>query len=172
MGYLAKLHGYVPLVLDGRELLQTTMYHTLTESWHGWSRLMVNSLWITQGPGLGSVALLGRTAGMWLLWMTPWIIGIFGLLWGDQSLLMVGSLQLLAGLAATRIARGRWFAAVRDMLTMPVSIVLLTAAVGWALVCAWRSGGTVWKGRVVRSNHRLPPWKPQAVRTRDQPITS
>jgi cellulose synthase/poly-beta-1,6-N-acetylglucosamine synthase-like glycosyltransferase len=164
MGYLAKLHGYVPLVIDGRDLLQTTMYYTLVESWRGWSRLMVNSMWITQGPVFGSIALLGRTLAMWLLWMTPWIVGGLGVLRGDHSLLLVGSLQLLACLAAIRVARGRWLAAVRDMLTMPVSVLLLTAVVGWTLIRAWRSGGTVWKGRVTRADHRLPPWNPQELR--------
>jgi chlorobactene glucosyltransferase len=166
MGYLAKLHGYVPLVLDGRDVLQATMYCTLAESWRGWSRLLVTSLWITHGPGLGSVALLGFTAGMWLLWMTPWILGGLGLVWGHGNLLVVSSLQFLAGLIAICITRERWCATLRDILVMPVSVLLFTTAVGWILARVWNRGGMIWKGRVVNINHRLPPWNPQELRLR------
>jgi chlorobactene glucosyltransferase len=33
---------------------------------------------------------------------------------------------------------------------------------------AWRRGGTVWKGRVVPTAERLPPWQPQPPRPRSQ----
>ena len=58
LGYLAKLQGWMPLLIDGHDSLVTRMYQNLGEAFHGWSRSLVNGIWTALGRGLGSIALL------------------------------------------------------------------------------------------------------------------
>jgi chlorobactene glucosyltransferase len=169
LGYLAKLQGWLPLLLDGRDSLETTMYRNLAEAFQGWSRSLVNGVWSAFGRGLGSAALLAALAVMWFLWVTPWLSLLQGVTAGDGAAFAVGSLEVLAGLMILRLHSGRWPAAVRNTCAMPVACLLFIVMAGAGLVGAWRRGGTVWKGRVVRTVQRLPPWQPQPPRPRSQP---
>jgi hypothetical protein len=168
LGYLAKLQGWMPLLIDGRDSLITTMYRTLAEAFHGWSRSLVNGSWTALGRGLGSVALLGVMASMWLLWMAPWISLVRGWLAGDGAALVVGGLHVSAGWTVLRLQSGQWRVALGETLAMPASCLLFVAMGSVGLVRACWRGGTVWKGRVVRTAQRLPPWQPQPPRGRDQ----
>jgi chlorobactene glucosyltransferase len=155
LGYLTKLSGFIPLVIDGGD------------RWRGWSRSMINNMWTVLGPSRGSVLLILLTVIMGLFWVVPWVLGIYGMVWGDRSALTVGSLQIFAGLAVLYIAGGRWLSAVRDAIVMPLSVILLTAMVWGGLAQAWHRGGMMWKGRIMRIRHCLPPWNPQELRIRD-----
>jgi chlorobactene glucosyltransferase len=168
LGYLAKLQGWLPLLLDGRDGLETTMYRNLTEAFRGWGRSLVNGVWSAFGRGLGSAALLGALAAMWFLWVTPWLSLLRGLATWDGVALAVGSLEVLAGLVVLRLHSGRWLSALRNTLAMPVACLLFLVTAGAGLVGAWRRGGTVWKGRVVPTAERLPPWQPHPPRPRSR----
>lgn len=164
LGYLAKLDGWMPLLIDGRGALHTTMYRSFREAFQGWSRSLVNGIWTALGPVLGTLILLALTAGLCLFWIDPWVRLAQGLESLNRTELIVSSLQITAGLTLLRTARARWLPALRDGLLMPFSFLLFTAMAGVGLCRAWIRGGTLWKGRVVRTTHRLPRWKPKAAR--------
>jgi len=166
LGYLAKLNGFLPLLINGRDGFQTTMYRNFADAFSGWSRSLVNGIWTAVGPGRGSAALVVLTVGLWLFWVTPWFFCLRSVARGDSVALVVGTLQLLAGLSVLRLKTGHWLSAVRDAISMPLSFMLFTAMVGMGLARAWYRHGTVWKGRVVRASERLPPWNPKAVHPR------
>jgi hypothetical protein len=96
-------------------------------------------------------------AGMWFLWVTHWIIVLRGLGTGDGVTLGVGGVQILAGLAVMRLQSGMWVFALREMIAMPAACVLFLAMAGMGLVAR----GAMWKGRVIPTAQRLPPWQPQ-----------
>lgn len=168
LGYLAKLHGYLPLLIDAGDALQTTMYRTLTEAWRGWSRSMINNMWTVLGPGRGSVLLMILPVIMGLFWVAPWVLGISGMVRGDGRALTVGILQICAGLAVLHLAGRRWLPAIRDTMLMPLSVVVLMVMVWGGLAQAWYHGGMVWKGRIIRTRQRLPRWAPQELHRRDE----
>ncbi len=168
LGYLAKLQGWLPLLLDGRDSLATTMYRDLAEAFHGWSRSLVNGIWSALGRGFGSAALIVAMAVMGFLWVTPWLTILRGLTAGDAVPLAAGSLEVLAGLIILRLHSGRWLIAVRNTCAMPAACILFMVMAGVGLMGAWQRGGTVWKGRVVRTAQRLPPWQPHPPRPRGQ----
>ena len=168
LGYLAKLQGWMALLLDGRDGLETTMYRTFSEAFQGWSRSLINGIWTALGRRLGSIALLAVMGGMWFLWVAPWIIVLRGLAAGDGVTVVVGSLQVLAGLAVMRLQSRTWGSALRDMIAMPAACVLFLATAGMGLARAWWRGGTVWKGRVIPTAQHLPPWQPQPPQARRQ----
>jgi glycosyltransferase involved in cell wall biosynthesis len=166
LGYLAKLQGWLPLLLNGRDSLDTTMYRNLPDAFRGWSRSLVNGSWSTFGRGLGSGVLLAVMVGMSWFWITPWLDLWRGLVAWDGVGLAVGGLEALACLTILRLQTGRWPDAARDMLAMPVACLLLVAMGGVGLVSAYWRGGTLWKGRVVQTAQRLPPWQPQPPQPR------
>jgi hypothetical protein len=94
------------------------------------------------------------------LWVAPWAVVLRGLVVGDSVALVVGGLQLLAGLTVLRLKSGRWWSAASATITMPASCLLFLAMGSVGLVQAWWRGGTIWKGRVVYTAQRLPPWQP------------
>lgn len=165
LGYLAKMDGWVPLLINGHGALDTTMYRDFRDAFQGWSRSLVNGAWTVLGPARGSAVLITVTAGLCLFWIAPWIGFLDSLLHFSATGLAVGSLQILAGVTIIRVARGRWLPAIGHSLVMPFSMVLFVAMAGEGLVRAWTHGGTVWKGRVVRTGQRLPPWRPRARKT-------
>ncbi len=165
LGYLAKLDGWMPLLIDGRGALQTTMYLDFADAFRGWSRSLVNGAWTALGPFLGSLALLVVTALLLLFWVGPWIGLVESLARTNGAGLLVSGLQILAGLTVLRIVRGRWLPAIGDAFVMPCSMAVFGAMTGVGLARAWRRGGTVWKGRVVRTTQRLPPWRPREPRS-------
>ena len=65
----------------------------------------------------------------------------------------------LAGFVIIRLYRPTWIQAAKDTLLLPVAFVLFSIIVVVGLVKGWWYGGTVWKGRVVRTQRGLPPWK-------------
>jgi chlorobactene glucosyltransferase len=165
LGYLAKLQGWMPLLLLAGEGLETTMYRSAREAFQGWSRSLVNAAWTALGKGLGTVALFGAMAGMVVLWLAPWVVIWRGSIEGDTIDVALGVLLLLAGLCLMRL-RGRWWWALRAAAAMPAACVLLVAVGCSGLVRAWAKGGTVWKGRVVQTSQTLPPWHPRPPRPR------
>jgi chlorobactene glucosyltransferase len=166
LGYLAKLQGWMPLLFDGRDGLETTMYRTFREAFQGWTRSLVNGSWSSLGRGWGSVMLLISLVGMWWLWVTPWLTMLRGLVAEDGIMLAVGGLEALAGLMILRLLRGEWLTAAKDLLAMPAACLLFATMGLVGLARAWWRGGTVWKGRVVQTAERLPPWQPQPPRAR------
>jgi chlorobactene glucosyltransferase len=160
LGYLAKLQGWMPLLIDGHDSLVTTMYRSLAEAFHGWSRSLVNGSWTALGRGLGSMALLAAIVVLWFLWVRPWVVVLRGLVGGDNVALALGGLQLLAGMTVLRLRSGRWWSAAGATIAMPASCLLFLAIGGGGLMRAWWRGGSVWKGRVVYTAQRLPPWQP------------
>lgn len=167
LGYFAKLQGWMPLLLMAGDGLETTMYRSAREAFHGWSRSLVNAAWTALGRTLGSVALLSALAGMSVLWFAPWFLVWRGLMERELMDLPVGGLLLLAGLCAMRL-RGRWWWSVRATAAMPVACLILIAIGCTGLVRAWLKGGTVWKGRVVQTSQALPPWRPRPPRARGE----
>ena len=164
LGYLSKLHGWVPLYLDGRAALQTTMYRNVKEAFHGWARSLVNGIWTALGPGLGSLVLLTITIALWLFWVDPWWRWFTSLARGTSTEWLVSSCQIVAGLALIRLRIRNWAQVSKETLVMPVAFMLFTVMVVAGLTQAWLYRGTMWKGRVVRTSQRLPPWKPAARR--------
>jgi hypothetical protein len=106
--------------------------------------------------------------GMWFFWVAPWILVLRGLAAGDGVTLVVGSLQVLAGLAVMYLQSGAWGSALRDMMAMPAACVLFLAMAGMGLARAWWRGGSVWKGRLIQTAQHLPPWQPRPPRARRQ----
>lgn len=166
LGYLAKLQGWMLLLLNGRDGLRTTMYRTVGQALHGWSRSAVNVAWTAFGRTWGSLALLAAMAAMGLFWVVPWMLVVRGVVDGEPVALQVGALQLVAGLSVMRLLGRGWWSAVKATLEMPASCLFFIAIGGAGLVRAWSRGGTVWKGRVVRTARGLPPWQPHAPRAR------
>lgn len=166
LGYLAKLDGWLPLAIDGRSALQTTMYATFTEAFAGWSRSLVNGIWTALGPPAGSLALVLVTITLWLFWIEPWLSLFQAWQGSSPSLIVVASLQLLAGMTLVRLRRTHWMRTVLDTLLMPIAFLLFTLMAGVGLVRAWLYRGTSWKGRVVRTIQRLPAWNPKPTRNR------
>ena len=165
LGYLAKLDGWVPILIDGHEGMRTTMYRSFCEAFLNWSRSLVNGSWTALGPVLGTVALLLTTIGLCLFWINPWIDLASSLLTLDSTGILVSSLQVMAGITMLRIVSGHWVTAIKNGLLAPFSFVLFLAMAVSGLARASIRRGTVWKGRVVRTRHRLPPWKPKPART-------
>ncbi len=165
LGYLAKLDGWIPIMIDGREGMRTTMYRTFPEAFSNWSRSLVNGNWTNLGPVLGTVALLMATLGMCFFWIYPWIALANSLLVLESTGTVVASLQVLAGIAVLRTDSGHWITAIRNCVLAPFSIVIFLAMAVGGLARAGIRKGTVWKGRVVRTRDRLPPWKPKPAKT-------
>ncbi len=165
LGYLAKLDGWIPILIDGSERMRTTMYGSFREAFSNWSRSLVNGNWTALGPVLGTVALLLTTIGLGLFWINPWICLASNLIALKSTGILVSSLQVLAGITMLRIVNGHWGTAIRNGLLAPFSFTLFFAMVVSGLARAGILRGTVWKGRVVRTRHRLPPWKPKPPRT-------
>jgi chlorobactene glucosyltransferase len=164
LGYLSKLHGWVPLYIDGRAALQTTMYRNLKEAFHGWARSLVNGIWTALGPGLGSFALMTITIALWLFWVDPWWRWITSLARQNNTDWVVSSCRILAGLALIRLRSRNWAQVSKETLLMPAAFMLFTVMVVTGLTQGWVYRGTMWKGRVVRTGQRLPPWRPAARR--------
>ncbi len=164
LGYLAKMEGWVPLLIDGRGALTTTMYRDFTDAFGGWSRSTVNGSWTVLGPFWGSLALLVATALLSLFWIGPWVGLAAGLVDLDGVGVAVSLLQVLAGLTLLALARQQVGPAIKDTLLMPLSYANFIVIVIVGLARAWLRGGTMWKGRVVRTSQRLPPWRPKAPR--------
>jgi chlorobactene glucosyltransferase len=159
LGYLAKLQGWVPTFLKTETGLSTTMYRSFSEAFQGWTRSVVNGSWTALGPVLGSVGLVLLTTGLWLLWVHPWWRWMRSLADGHSAGLVISTLQILAGSVVIRLYRPTWIQAAKDTLLLPVGFVLFTIIVVVGLVKGCWYGGTVWKGRVVRTQRGLPPWK-------------
>lgn len=165
LGYLAKLQGWMPLLLMAGDGLETTMYRSTREAFHGWSRSLVNAAWTALGQGIGSAALVAALVGMLAVWLAPWILIWHGLVAGDFVDVSIGALIVLAGLCLMRL-RGRWWWALRAAAVMPVACLVLATMGSTGLARAWSRGGTIWKGRVVQTSHDLPPWQPRPPRAR------
>ena len=165
LGYLAKLDGWNPILIDGSEGMRTTMYRNFREAFSGWSRSLVNGNWTALGPVLGTVALILTATGMCLLWINPWIGLARSLLTPEGTGVLVSGLQILPGIAILRMVGGNWVKAIRDSLLAPFSFVLFFGIAVSGLARASIRRGTLWKGRVVRTRHRLPRWKPKPART-------
>ena len=163
LGYLAKLQGWVPIFLKTETGLSTTMYRSFSEAFHGWTRSVVNGSWTALGPVLGSVGLLLLTTGLWLLWVDPWWRWMRSVIEGHSAGLVITTLQILAGFVIIRLYRPTWVQAAKDTLLLPVAFVLFSTIVVVGLVKGWWYGGTVWKGRVVRTARGLPKWRPPQV---------
>ena len=161
LGYHAKLHGYLPMVLNAGEELQTRMYGNFIEAFKGWSRSLVNGLWTALGPKPGSAFLLAMTTGLFFFWVVPWLTWLDGLDRQNSAQAWVGFTQILAVLAVLWIKSGRLIVALRDLFVMPFSYFIFVAMVTNGLVSGWLLKGTIWKGRVVRTGKRLPPWDPK-----------
>ena len=164
LGYLAKLDGWNPIAIDGREGLRTTMYRSFREAFSNWSRSLVNGNWTTLGPIHGTAALLLAAIGMCLFWIYPWIELASSLLALDSTGTLVGGLQVLAGITLLRFLGGQWLSVIRNGLLAPVSVALFLAMTVSGLARSGIRRGTVWKGRVVRTRRKLPPWKPGPAR--------
>ena len=160
LGYLAKLDGWIPIMIDGHEGLRTTMYRSFREAFSNWSRSLVNGNWTTLGPIHGTAALLLAAIGMCLFWIYPWIELASSLLALDSTGTLVGGLQVLAGITLLRFLGGQWLSVIRNGLLAPVSVALFLAMTVSGLARSGIRRGTVWKGRVVRTRRKLPPWKP------------
>jgi chlorobactene glucosyltransferase len=167
LGYHAKLHGYLPLVLNAGEELQTRMYGNFIEAFKGWSRSLVNGIWTALGPKLGSAFLVAITIGFLFFWVVPWLTWLDGLDRQNPAQAWVGFMQILAVLTVLWIKSGNLIVALRDLFVMPFSYFIFVAMVTNGLVSGWLLKGTVWKGRIVRTGKRLPPWNPQSVKECD-----
>jgi hypothetical protein len=177
LGYLAKLQGWMPALFDARDALQTRMYRSAGDAFRGSSRSMVNGAWTAWGRKWGSIALVLQALTMFVVWIAPWIVIAGGVRAGDRIAIGTGVISVLAGLVLMHLhgrsvlgprAQGPWGTA-GATLVMPVSsaIFVAMAAIGLA-EAIWR-GGMVWKGRVVRTPRRLPPWDPQPAKPRRGP---
>lgn len=167
LGYLAKLQGWMGRVFFVGDGLQTTMYRSVRDAFQGWSRSLVNAAWTALGPVAGSAAVVASIAAMLAVWVAPWVLVWRGLLDGDVLTVAAGLLIILAGLALMRL-RGRMPWAIRAAAMMPVATVVLAAIGCTGLIKAWARGGTVWKGRIVRTAEALPRWRPHAPTPRPQ----
>ncbi len=166
LGYLAKLKGFLVLGIDAGGALKTTMYSSFTEAYRGWSRSLVNGIWTALGPKLGSFTLLLLTVGLLFFWVVPWLTWLGGMETNNDVQMLVGSLQILAVFCVSWMKSGGFFKAILDLILLPVSFLFFMAMVGSGLVGAWFRQGTIWKGRIVPTAKRLPPWKPEAARPR------
>ena len=169
LGYLAKLHGCVPIFLKTQTALSTTMYRSFREAFRGWTRSLVNGSWTALGPVLGSLGLLVLTTALWLFWVDPWWRWMRSLGEGRSTELVISSFQILAGGAIMRLYRPTWIQAGKDIILLPVAFVLFSVIVVAGLLKGWWYGGTVWKGRVVRTAQGLPTWRPPPVRRPNPP---
>lgn len=166
LGYLAKLKGFLALGINAGEALKTTMYSTFSEAYRGWSRSLVNGIWTALGPMFGSLTLLLLTVGLLFFWVVPWLTLLGGMETNNDAQALVGSLQILAVFCVSLMKNGGFFKAILDLILLPVSFLFFMAMVGSGLTGAWFRRGTIWKGRIVSTAKRLPPWKPSAPRPR------
>jgi chlorobactene glucosyltransferase len=172
LGYLAKLEGYRPSLVDARGALTTTMYRDFPEAYRGWSRSLVNGSWSAFGRGRGSAVLLGVTAAMAAFWLAPWGLGARAVRRRQALPALAATLQALAGTIVLHPLTERWSLALRDTLAMPVSCALFALMAVTGLAHGALRGGTVWKGRVVPTARRLPPWCPKPPRTHGRRIAA
>jgi chlorobactene glucosyltransferase len=168
LGYLAKLQGWTPLVIHGPGL-KTTMYTSFGDAFRGWSRSIVNMNWTAHGRIGGTIATMVAAATIQLLWVSPWIALATGVWIADAILITAAVAHLGAALAMARHLSGGTRASVKHFLAMPASGILFLVFVSAGLVSAWSRGGTVWKGRIVGTPGKLPPWQPPSQRREDCP---
>ena len=166
-GYLAKLKGFVPVILYGGKTLVSTMYTTPVRAFRGWSRSLVNGAWTSLGPVKGSAALVMVTFGLLFFWVVPWLTWLDGLGKHHTAQSLTGFLQLLAVLAVLLLTSRNPWKAFGDLMVMPASYLIFAAMVGTGLIGAALRGGTIQKGRVVPTKKCLPPWKPAPERLRN-----
>jgi len=168
LGYLVKLKGFLTLGINAGEALKTTMYSSMADAYRGWSRSLVNGIWTALGPRLGSLVLLLLTVGLLFFWVVPWLTWLGGMETNNDAQALVGSLQILAVFCVLWMKSGKLFKAILDLIFLPVSFMFFMAMVASGLTGAWLRRGTVWKGRIVPTAKRLPPWKPEPPRPRKQ----
>ena len=166
LGYLVKLKGFLTLAVDAGESLKTTMYSSMAEAYRGWSRSLVNGIWTALGAKIGSLALLLLTVGLLFFWVVPWLTWLGGMETNNDAQMLVGFLQILAVFSVLWMKSGKFFKAILDLLLIPVAFMFFMAMVATGLTGACLRQGTVWKGRVVPTAKRLPPWKPESPRPR------
>ncbi|GJL79954.1 MAG: glycosyl transferase [Nitrospinaceae bacterium] len=166
LGYLAKLKGFLTLGINAGEDFHTTMYSSMRQAFAGWSRSLVNGIWTALGKRLGTLTLILLTVGFLFFWVVPWLTWLDGMEKNNSSQALTGFLQLLAVFCTLWMKSGRFLKAVGDWLLIPFSYLFFIAMVATGLTGALFRGGTVWKGRVVPTARRLPPWKPEAPKPR------
>jgi len=166
LGYLTKLKGFLTLGVNAGEAFKTTMYSSMAEAYRGWSRSLVNGIWTALGSTIGSLTLILLTIGMLFFWVVPWLTWLGGMETNNDAQMMVGSLQILAVFCVLWMKSGKFYKAILDLLVIPVAFMFFIAMVATGLTGACLRRGTVWKGRVVPTAKRLPPWKPESPRPR------
>jgi chlorobactene glucosyltransferase len=167
LGYLAKLDGWLPLLLNGRHALRTEMYRTFGEAFHGWSRSLVNGIWTALGSGRGTLALLALVVGLSFFWIVPWLRLVESVRIGSAWAGLVSAAQILAGFAFLGLRRPGWQAVLKDGVLMPIAFLVFDTMAIVGLCIAWVRRGTVWKGRIVQTRKALPRWQPRPPRLRD-----
>ncbi len=167
LGYLAKMKGFLPLVMmSGKGDLEANNYGTFWEAFLGGSRNLVIGPWTVLGPLRGSLLLVVLTVGLSFFWVVPWLTWLGGLETQNSAQSLVGFSQLTSGFAILWLIKRKVFRAFTDWLLMPVSFLLFVGMSFGGLIVSIYRGGAVWKGRVVSTLKPLPPWKPEPVRER------
>ncbi len=165
-GYLAKMKGFLPLLVLGGDEVQTTMFTNAVRAFRNWSRSLVNGVWTVLGRGRGSAILILVTIGLLSFWVLPWLNLLNGLETRQSSKVILGGFQVLVVFVILWMQNGGGAKAFKDLVFLPLSSLVFMAMVGSGLIGAWMRKGTLQKGRVVATQKKLPLWNPEPLRPR------
>ncbi|GAB4471135.1 MAG: glycosyltransferase family 2 protein [Anaerolineales bacterium] len=135
--YAIKGKGLRLRICDAHGFLQTRMYTNWREVRHGFAKN------ILAGHGNSVLFLLFSTLFHWWLFLVPWGLALTRLSW---EYLLFGVLGVVTRMLTAVISRQR----ARDALLLPLSVLLMSVIAAQSL---WQrvGGGSVWKGRKIRS---------------------
>jgi len=138
-----KLKGYKLRRVDGAGLISCRMYSDWPSVRDGFAKN------ILVGHG-GIFFMLLSTLFHWLVFVFPWAWFLLGWVGGENFRYPIWALTLAAtGLAIRALTAKMTRQRVGDAFLLPASVVAMTLIAGHALRWHW-SGGTQWKGRILK----------------------
>lgn len=137
----AKRSGHPLVVADGTDLIRLRMYHGGRDLWRGWRK---NASFAT--PGSPAKAVVGA-AMVAAASVTPALAVLAGLRRGRPDLLAMGAAGLTAQIGLQRMAGRSAPTPLRDAATLPLGMLVLSAAAVQGAVDRTLGRGAVWRGR-------------------------
>jgi chlorobactene glucosyltransferase len=135
-----RAHGRLELV-DGRALVHTRMYQSLSEQWNGWSK---NAYAGSRG---GPLFFLLMIAGLPMVCIAPFVLLLAGLIGRKASVALAGALPVGAILAYRTRLDQQLGVPRRYGWTHPLAAAVFTGILARSFWRKWSGRGVDWRGR-------------------------